>query len=506
MIGSFRASGPLDLSCQALIVGSGAGGASVADELTRAGLDVVMLEEGPYAPAGEAPPRATEAFARTWRSGGLTAAVGPSPIAYAEGRCVGGSTEINSAIFQRTPDILIDEWAKRYQIAEFSPSLLKPYFDRAGKAVNSSLTPGELGRATEIICEGAKALGWAFAPLERGQRSCMGTNMCSFVCPTAGKQSMSNSLLPDAIARGLRLIADCRATRILVRDRRVTEVRGQARDAQSRIHRVRIRADVVVLAAGAIQTPALLLRSGFGGRIGATLRLHPTLRAIAAFDRTVDAHLSRLPLAAVTEFMPDQRIGGSVFSPALFAMAITEDLANRERLLPIWRRCGLYYGMIRPRGRGRILVIPGLPEPIVTFKFDREDWTSLAVVAERLAQVMFAAGARLVVPNIVGHTGWYSPEQARCELANGLPKRRTNLMTIHLFSSCPPGEALEKTVTDSFGRMRGIENLILADASQIPEPPGVNPQGTVMALAFRAAEAVLAGSVRDRKKQALREA
>jgi choline dehydrogenase-like flavoprotein len=260
-----------------------------------------------------------------------------------------------------------------------------------------------------------------------------------------------------------------------------------------------------VLAAGAIYTPTILQRSGFKGRVGASLRLHPTIRVIAVFEETIDAHLSRLPLAAVTEFMPDQRVGGSVFSPAFFAMALGEDLENRAQLQAHWRQSGLYYGMIRPTGHGRVAVLPGLADPIVSYRLEPADWTALAMVTERLAQVMFAAGARLVVPSIIGNTGWRSPAEARRDLAGGLPRRRTNLMSIHIFSSCPPGEDIARTVTDSFGRMRGVENLVIADASQIPEATGVNPQGTVMALAFRATEAWLAGSPQERQRKALME-
>ena len=107
MKGSFRPGAALDLDADAVIIGSGAGGSCVADILTKAGLSVIMLEEGGYVPAPLASPLATGAFPATWRCGGLTAALGAPPVAYAEGRCVGGGTEINSAIAQRAdPELL----------------------------------------------------------------------------------------------------------------------------------------------------------------------------------------------------------------------------------------------------------------------------------------------------------------------------------------------------------------------------------------------------------------
>ena len=505
MLGTFRAGGPLKLACDVAIVGSGAGGACVADVLLKAGLDVVMLEEGPYIPAQEATATATQSMPAAWRCGGLTAAFGRTPIAYAEGRCVGGGTEINSAIFQQTPDDLIEQWADRYQIAEFTPALLQPFFDRAAAAVNASFTSGPLGRAADILKAGGDALGWKVDALKRGQRSCVGTNLCAFVCPTGGKQSMSNSLLPQAVSRGLRLISECRVTRLAGRAGRIEELRALARDGQGRTFPVTVRAKAFFLAAGAVHTPALLQRSGMRGRIGSSLRLHPTIKTIALFDDVVDAHRSRLPLYAVTEFMPAQRIGGSVFSPALFAMAVAEDLAHREDLLEKWRQCGLYYGMIRPEGTGRVTAIPGVAEPFVQYNLLPRDWSALSSILARLTKLLFAAGAKSVIPSVSGQRSWHSLKEAHRDLSAGLSPRKSNLMSIHIFSSCPPGEAPNVTVTDSFGRLRSFSNLVVSDASQIPEAPGVNPQGTVMALAYRAAEAWLARSQAEHRREALGE-
>jgi choline dehydrogenase-like flavoprotein len=505
MKGTFRAGAPIDIDCNTVIVGSGAGGSCVADVFIRAGIDVVMLEEGPYLPAKGAPACATAAFPRAWRNGGLTLALGKPPIAYAEGCCVGGGTEINSAIFQRTPDELLDAWGKRDSIDSFGADALRPFFDRAAAAVNASLTPEPLGMASEIIKTGAERLGWSVCALERGQRCCVGTNLCSFICPTGAKQSMSVTLLPGAIARGMRLIANCRVNRIQVRSGRAVGVAATAIDADGMRHRVHVRAQNVVLAAGATQTPALLQRSGFKGRIGTVLRLHPTVKAIGFFDMPVDAHLSRLPLYAVTEFMPDRRIGGSLFSPAIYAMSLAEDWHNRSHLVGRWRHAGIYYGMIRPRGTGRVRAMPVGGDTLVTYDLTDEDWGGLAGILRAVCQVLFAAGARFVMPSIFGHQGWHTVDDLRDNLQDAFRRKQVNLMSIHLFSSCPPGENRHLSVTDSFGRIRGLSNVLIADASQIPDAPGVNPQATVMALAYRAGEAWLAMNERERARRVTRE-
>jgi choline dehydrogenase-like flavoprotein len=496
---------PAEIECDVLIIGSGAGGAVVAEALTGAGLDVVMVEEGPYLDRDRVPDSTAGSLLQMWRCGGLTAGLGKPPVAYAEGRCVGGSTEINSAIMQRVPDDLLETWAADYEIADFGPRALEPYYDRVAAMVNASLTDGPLGEASNRLRQGGEALGWRTAPLERAQRHCVATNLCALGCPTGGKQSMTATAIPRALGRGLRLVAQCRVRRLVLGKGRVVAARAVARGHDGRAHRVTLRPRQVFLSGGAVQSPALLRRSGLTHKVGESLRLHPTIRVVARFDREIDAHDTRLPLYAITEFMPEARIGGSFFQLGFFGTALAEDWDTRSWLLADWRRCGLYYAMTRARGLGRVSAPPGLADPLVRYALAPEDWASLAMGLSRLGEAMFAAGATHVYPSIAGHPGWTEAGQCGEFLTGGLPRDRTNLMSIHLFSSCPPGERAERSATDSFGRVRGVENLILADASQIPEAPGVNPQLTVMAMALRNAEAFLGGSRRADARNAFQD-
>lgn len=159
-----------------------------------------------------------------------------------------------------------------------------------------------------------------------------------------------------------------------------------------------------------------------------------------------------------------------------------------------------------PEGQGRVLALPGLAEPLVFFRLAPDDWRALAEIGARLGEAMFAAGAREVWPSVTGTGPWRSVGEARALADGGLPQARTNLMTIHIFGSCRPGARPDASAVDGFGRVWGTDNLVVADASLIPDAPGCNPQGTVMALAFRAAEAALAMSDREGRARALGEA
>jgi choline dehydrogenase-like flavoprotein len=211
---------------------------------------------------------------------------------------------------------------------------------------------------------------------------------------------------------------------------------------------------------------------------------------LARFRERVDAHRHRLPLSAITEFMPDMRFGGSNFTLSSFGMVLAEVWERRGALLPVYAHHVVYYAMIKPDGVGRLWTLPGIAEPIATYRLTERDRRRLREGAGLLARALFAAGAVSVSPPVRGHPGWKNA--ADIERIPIPPERSPSLMTVHLFGSCPMGEHPDPGVVDSYGRLPDVENLVVADGSVLPGAPGVNPQATIMALSFRAVDAFLA--------------
>lgn len=493
--GDLRALNAARIETDVLIIGSGAGGSTVAATAAELGYAVLVLEEGPYVPGAQAPARMTDSLTKLWRGGGLTSAYGSPSISYAEGQCVGGSTEINASIFQRAPSILLTEWQKNYQIRGFGSLTLAPHYEWASQAVNAGSTHAPLGTSSDILAEAGAAMGWETKVLERGQHKCVETNMGELACLTGGKQSMSSTLIPKILRDGHRLIAEAKVKRIKMNGSWVKHVEADAKSADGKIHRLQIKARHVFLCAGAIQTPALLQNTGFRRSIGHSLRLHPTLKCLALFDKTINAQDRHPPLVAITEFMPDLQLGESTFTPSAFGLSIAEDWQRRASYLPYLRQAAIYHAMVRGKGSGKIYAMPNGATPIVTYKLDTIDWEGLRQGVSKLGQALLQVGASLVLPSMTGHTGWQSPEQARDDASKAVPRNKFKLMTFHLFGSCPMGENSEKCGVDSFGRVHGASNLYVADASLIPEAPGVNPQATVMALARRNALHILENDI-----------
>src|SRR3712207_5289441 len=236
-----------------VVVGTGAGGAVVAKELAEGGLDVVMLEEGEWVEAQDFTARPRDDSPRHYRDGAMVTTVGNVPIVLPLGRAVGGTTILNSATCYRTPSALLERWGL------WSPDELDPYFRRVERLFNVCRVPRELaGRNAHVMERGAQRLGWSGEYLHRAARGCVGSGVCAFGCPSGGKQHTANTYVPRAWDHGAITVTGARATRVLHEDGRATGVLARTSGGG----RLRVDADVVVVAAGTIHTPVLLRRSG----------------------------------------------------------------------------------------------------------------------------------------------------------------------------------------------------------------------------------------------------
>ncbi|QXC62102.1 GMC family oxidoreductase [Aquihabitans sp. G128] len=462
------------IDTEVLVIGSGAGGATTAVRLAEAGRSVTIVEEGPEVHPDAVEPFSLEEMVAKYRHGGGAGALGQPPIAYTEGRCVGGSTEVNSGLWHRLPSELTEQWRSRYDIDEFDPATL----DREAAAIEDELgvssLPGPPPRSSAVLDEGATKLGWrstefprVFRYDERGR---------------GVKQTMARTFLPRALAAGAVLLPDCRITKLERAGDRVTGARARLTRADGTVEDVVLRADVVFVCGGAIHSPALLQRSGVRRSIGRGLKLHPTIKIAARFPFATDH--DDVAMHRITEFAPAFTIGGSASRRGHVAMALAETAVPFEDALADWRNVGVYYAAIRSEGSGAVVAIPGLASPLVTYRLTPNDLSKLAQGLVALGEALLAAGAVELYPSVTGAT----VARSRADLASwwdAVTPKAANLMTVHLTSSIRMGERGHLAGTDSFGRVHGYANLHVNDASLLPDAPGVNPQAGIMAIASR---------------------
>jgi len=469
------------LRTEVLIVGSGAGGSTTAARLTAAGRTVTIVEEGPWIDPDAVEPFSLDEMVLKYRHRGSCATLGSPPVAYAEGRCVGGSTEINSGLWHRLPAYLSNEWRQQYQIDEFSEDVLDRYAQDVEETQGVSRLPSAPPPSSATLERGATKLGWRAVEFPRVFRyDAQGRGV---------KQTMARTLIPQAVQHGATVMPDCRVVKLVLRGDQVIGALCERTRPDGTRERLTIDADHVFVCAGAIQSPALLQRSGLRGQAGRGLKLHPTIKIAARFPSPLDH--AGVPMHRVTEFAPSLTIGGSVSRKGHIALALADSAADFSDALADWERVYVYYAAIRGDASGRVVAVPGLRAPIVSYRLTDADVSRLARGLLHLGEVLLAAGATELYPSVIGGR----VVRRRDELASwwdAVSRSSANLMTVHLTSSVRMGEARDRTGADSFGRVWGVRNLRVNDASLLPDAPGVNPQAAIMTIASRNADHFLA--------------
>ena len=467
-----------------VVIGSGPGGAVTAALCAEAGRSVLMLEEGRHLPLHSAPHFSREEMLQKYRTAGVEVAMGRAKLAFVEGCCVGGGSEINRGLYHRTPDYVLDGWRRDYGVEALSPEEMRAHFVACEATARVEHLPGVAPLLSTRLRDGAEHLGWAAIEAPRLYHYGNGN-------AAGGKQSMSETFVPRFLAAGGKLSPETTVRRIARRGGRWrVNVRQAPRGYAP--HSLEIVANTVFVACGAVQTPALLRRSGIRRNIGNSLRFHPMLKVVAVFEDEVNHPGDLDPVHQIKQFEPRFSMGCSISNPPMLALAMVSHPDHLDEVDRDWRRMGIYY--VQSTGtRATVRNLPGFRAPLVRVTQSPADRFELAEGLARLAEALFAAGAVTIYPCIQGYPVLRSVDDLK-RLPECLAANNSGATSVHVFSSCPMGENRALSATDSLGRVHDAEDLRIADASLLCGPSVVNPQGTVMAIAHRnACEAIANG-------------
>lgn len=465
---------PPSLSADVAVIGSGPGGAVTAMLCAQAGRKVMLIEEGDNLPLESAPHFSREELIQKYRNAGINVALGGTKVVYVEGRCVGGGSEVNRGLYHRTPDAVLERWRDDYAVRDLAPHDLTQHFEACEAIAQVQHLPGEAPLISSRLAQGAAHLGW----------NCVEVPRLYAYSPPGGdspgrKQSMTETFVPRFARAGGELVANSRVDRLR---REGGKWRITTRDSHSREVR-EVSADYVFAACGAVHTPALLRRSGIKHRVGDSLRMHPMLKVIAVFDEEVNIPGELEPVHQIKQFDPRFSMGCSMSKRPALALAMASQQAHMADIDRDWRRMAIYY-VQTTSGKAKIRNLPWFRDPLVRVRMEGADLAELAEGLQRMCEVLFAAGAVRIYPCTPGLPVLHSPADI-ARLPPTLDPGCANPTTMHLFSSCPMGENLDRCAADSYGRVHGVEKLSIADASLLCSPTVVNPQASVMAVAHR---------------------
>jgi len=489
------------------VIGSGPGGAVVAARLAERGARVVVLEEGGHFTRRDFDMREETAYPRLYQERGARAT---ADLAFTilQGRVVGGSTVVNWTTSLRVADAVLAHWARRHGVEGLDGRTLAPHFAAVERRL--SVAPDRLDEVNannRVLWDGCSRLGWSRALVPRNVSGCLQLGYCGMGCPVDAKASMDRTYLADAVAAGTRVYANVRAVRIEAEGRRAIAVHGEARDPATDLptgRRVVVRPRAVVVAGGAINSPALLLRSGLdpSKRVGKRTYLHPVIASVALFPRPIEAWQGA-PQAVASAHFEERGQGRMGFfieavpiHPMLagtsiggFGAAHGEVMSRLGHVQALIALCldgfheGDEGGTVSLRDDGRVRI---------DYPISPALWEALREGSRAMARIQLAAGAERVLslhdpPVEMRGDG----DLAKLDRAPWVPMR-VALFSAHPMGGCAMGRRADQAVVDSGLRHHGLENLWVVDASVFPTSLGVNPQLTIAALARWASEGIAA--------------
>ena len=466
-----------DLSCDFLIVGSGAGGSVAAKELTSKGKDCILLEEGNYFKMDHFKGSIKNSMSQAWRNSGFTPIVGNPNIAFGEGMCLGGGTFVNGGLIWRTPSKVLDKWEKF--IDGYSQNNLKDHFNLIEKNLEVKIENNDdgLNKDSQIIFDHAKKKNIKTLFVPRALKYCKRQNNCSTGCSSKGKISVVEGYL-SKVENNLRIFTNSKVTKIYSKDNKIDYVEVKNKNDNSI---KKIRCNNLVLACGATQTPFLLNKS-FGRNISdAKMKIHLNLRLGAKFKENIYPDKGTIFTTQIQEYLDDgvifmsSNINKSLFASSNLKMS-SEELKSYLREFD---KMSNFVLQVRPESKVNLRNL--LNVPIMSFSLSDSDLEMIKKYLIYFSNFLFECGFEEIILPFEKNYKFNSIKKARDRIEY-VKKRELEMISVHGMGSLPISKSNENFF-DNDAKSRLFNNLYCVDASILPTNIGESPQGTIMAFA-----------------------
>ena len=493
------------LTCDVCVVGSGAGGSVIASEAARAGRSVLVLEMGAYRNEADFKQLELLGYQELYYGGGLAASEDGS-ISILAGQTLGGGTVVNYMNCIPTPERIIREWAGHGLAGLDDPeAYTREHVEVVMERLNANTEATKQNGTHRKLMQALDATGREHRPIIRNASLDDDPEYCGYCavgCQQGCKRSAMKTWLQDASDAGARAVVGCHAERILVEDGRATGVEATVTREDGTATRVTIEAPTVVVACGAVESPALLMRSGIGGpAVGKNLRLHPAYVVMGVYDEPIEGWRGQIQ-SLVSDDLEDLEDGcgflieaTGMFPGLLGAVFPWTDGAAHKRSMQSFRWQAPFITVGRDHGSGEV-VLDDLGRPVVRWGLGDPVDRRLAQRANvELCRLHHAAGALEVFTAHSEEYRWRQGEDfdAFVDRVEGASYDATDVacFTAHQMGSCRMGTDPSRSVADGRGELHDVKGVWIGDGSAFPTAPGVNPMVSIMALAHRTAGEIL---------------
>jgi choline dehydrogenase-like flavoprotein len=492
-------------TCDVAIIGSGAGAGITADLLTQAGLDVVIVEEGPLRSSRDFNQRESEAYPSLYQESAARKTADKA-VNILQGRCVGGSTTVNWTSSFRTPASTLAYWRDHFGLAGYDDAALAPYFMQAEKRLNIGPWLAAPNENNDLLRRGAAKLGIAAAAIQRNVKGCWNLGSCGMGCPTNAKQSMLVTTIPASLDRGATLLVETRAERFEIANGRITALVCHAArpNGAPAGAATRIVAKHFVLAGGAINSPAVLLRSQAPdphGRLGTRTFLHPVVMSAAQMPNKVEGWQGAPQTIYTDHFLETQAIDGPIgfkleappLHPVIFASSVAGFGQAQADLLRGFPNTHVLLALLRDgfhdESAGGEVKLRSDGSPVLDYPLTGFVMEGARRALHTMAQIQFAAGAQRVLPvheMAQPYAAWGDAERAIAQLP--MKPLLTKVVSAHVMGGCGMAAGERQGVVRPDGQHWQLANLSVHDGSIFPTSIGANPQLSIYGIVNKLAQ------------------
>jgi len=507
-----------ELEADVCVVGSGAGGGVIAGTLAQQGLKVVVIEAAGY--FDESDFKQIELLAYQdmyWRGGPTPTADGN--VSLQAGTTLGGGTTINWTNCLRTYPWVREQWATEFGLEGVDGPDYDAHLDAVLGRIGATTKASDLNQPQQKMKDGCERLGWDFRPVVRNvdleKYSPEASGYLGFGDPSGAKNSTEKTYLRDAVENEAEVLVRTRAQRILVENGQAVGVEAVYADpASGRTAQVTVRAPNVVVACGALESPALLLRSQIGGpAVGDYLRLHPCAAVLGTYGEDLRAWWGAPHAGLSHEFENVQDGYGFLIEAAQYTTAIGGSAipwtsgAEHKDAMSRYRYGTSFIALTRDHGHGRVVIDQnGEAAPFYSVD-DPLDQRHLRMGIEKIARLHEAAGANEITSLAARMPRWRRGDDLErfIERAQRVPLRAggQKLFSAHQMGTCRMGSDPSTSVANPFGELHDTNGVWIGDGSAFPTPSGTNPMISIMALARRTAFAIADAAGKSVREPAL---